>query len=98
MFVKHHAKLKRADEELAQLLLNRANFSSNNSLQSTKKQGWYFYNPQVLNFGKSEFKKFWGTRRLEDNWRWSTKRSTRNSETDEKKEIVNKNKTKVLRL
>ena len=83
------SKLKKADEELAQLLLNRANFSSNNSLQSTKKQGWYFYNPQVLSFGKSEFKKFWGTRRLEDNWRWSTKRSTRNSETDEKKEIVN---------
>ena len=88
-FETYVAKLKKADEELAQLLLNRANFSSSNSLQSTKKQGWYFYNPQVLKFGKSEFKKFWGTRRLEDNWRWSTKRSARNSENDENKEVVN---------
>ena len=88
-FEAYVAKLKKADEELAQLLLNRANFSNNNSLQSTKKQGWYFYNPQVINFGKSEFKKFWGDRKLEDDWRWSTKLTSRKSETDESKEVVN---------
>jgi tetratricopeptide (TPR) repeat protein len=35
---------------------------------------WYFYNPSALSFGRSEFKKKWGNRKLEDNWRLSDKR------------------------
>lgn len=35
--------------------------------------GWYFYNPQAMSFGFSEFKKKWGDRRLEDLWRLSNK-------------------------
>jgi tetratricopeptide (TPR) repeat protein len=35
---------------------------------------WYFYNPQVLSKGTSEFVKKWGKRKLEDNWRISDKR------------------------
>lgn len=34
---------------------------------------WYFYNPNVLGRGASEFKRIWGTRPLEDNWRRSAK-------------------------
>ena len=34
---------------------------------------WYFYNPSAMGFGASEFKKVWGTRKLEDNWRRSNK-------------------------
>ncbi len=34
---------------------------------------WYFYNPTALAFGREEFKKRWGDRRLEDNWRRSSK-------------------------
>lgn len=34
---------------------------------------WYFYNPTTVNYGKSEFKKKWGDRKLEDNWRRSSK-------------------------
>lgn len=30
---------------------------------------WYFYNPAVVDFGRNEFKKKWGDRKLEDNWR-----------------------------
>jgi len=30
---------------------------------------WYFYNPSVMSFGVTEFKKLWGDRKLEDNWR-----------------------------
>lgn len=30
---------------------------------------WYFYNPSVLGKGNSEFKRIWGNRPLEDNWR-----------------------------
>ncbi|XOV92728.1 MAG: tetratricopeptide repeat protein [Bacteroidota bacterium] len=34
---------------------------------------WYFYNPTTLGRGASEFKRLWGSRPLEDNWRRSTK-------------------------
>ncbi len=36
---------------------------------------WYFYNPTTLGRGASEFKRLWGSRPLEDNWRRSTKSS-----------------------
>ncbi|MCK7538182.1 MAG: hypothetical protein MZV63_48130 [Marinilabiliales bacterium] len=35
--------------------------------------GWYFYNQTALSFGRSEFKRRWGDRRLEDNWRRANK-------------------------
>ncbi|MCB0479934.1 MAG: tetratricopeptide repeat protein [Flavobacteriales bacterium] len=34
---------------------------------------WYFYNSRSLEYGKSEFKKVWGGRINEDNWRRSDK-------------------------
>lgn len=34
---------------------------------------WYFYNSAAVNFGKSEFVKVWGTRKLEDLWRLKDK-------------------------
>ncbi|MBG0860826.1 MAG: tetratricopeptide repeat protein [Bacteroidales bacterium] len=34
---------------------------------------WYFYNQSALSFGRSEFRRRWGERRLEDNWRRSNK-------------------------
>ena len=34
---------------------------------------WYFYNPTTLGRGASEFKRVWGSRPLEDDWRRSTK-------------------------
>ncbi len=36
---------------------------------------WYFYNPSTLSFGMSEFRKKWGKRKLEDNWRRKDKKS-----------------------
>lgn len=38
-------------------------------------RGWYFYNPTSMAFGLSEFKRLWGARPLEDNWRRSNKQS-----------------------
>ena len=35
--------------------------------------GWYFYNQSAMTFGRTEFRRRWGTRRLEDNWRRSNK-------------------------
>jgi len=34
---------------------------------------WYFYNQTALTFGRTEFRKRWGTRKIEDNWRRSNK-------------------------
>lgn len=36
---------------------------------------WYFYNVATLSFGYTEFLKKWGNRKLEDNWRRSSKES-----------------------
>lgn len=36
---------------------------------------WYFYNPSAKSFGEPEFKRRWGTRKLEDNWRRKNKQS-----------------------
>lgn len=41
---------------------------------------WYYYNPAALSFGLSEFQKRWGNRKLEDNWRRSTKPLVINNE------------------
>ncbi len=30
---------------------------------------WYFYNQSALGFGRTEFRRRWGDRKLEDNWR-----------------------------
>jgi len=35
---------------------------------------WYFYNPATLSFGLSEFRKKWGKRKLEDDWRRNDKK------------------------
>lgn len=42
---------------------------------ATQSSEWYFYNPNTLSFGFSEFLRKWGRRKLEDNWRISDKRS-----------------------
>ncbi|MFV0391387.1 MAG: hypothetical protein ACK5KP_05825 [Paludibacteraceae bacterium] len=34
---------------------------------------WYFYNPMTVSNGKTEFRRRWGNRKLEDNWRRGNK-------------------------
>ncbi|GAB5538307.1 MAG: hypothetical protein Salg2KO_04100 [Salibacteraceae bacterium] len=36
---------------------------------------WYFYNPAAVGFGAGEFKKIWGSRKNEDDWRRKDKTS-----------------------
>ena len=43
---------------------------------------WYFYNPATLSFGMSEFRKKWGKRKLEDDWRRKDKKISSGFETD----------------
>jgi tetratricopeptide (TPR) repeat protein len=84
-FQKYINTIKKEDEKAAQLKLNQLAFGGDfgaNSLQSSKKGSWYFYNSQSLNFGKTEFQKIWGTRKLADNWRWSSSIDFSNSNVD----------------
>ena len=43
---------------------------------------WYFYNTSAVGRGQSEFRRVWGDRPLEDNWRRSEKQLSLNSEED----------------
>ena len=43
---------------------------------------WYFYNPATLSFGMSDFRKKWGTRKLEDDWRRKDKKILNQIEID----------------
>jgi lipopolysaccharide biosynthesis regulator YciM len=40
---------------------------------SDQSSGWYFYNPQTVSYGKTQFQQRWGRRKLEDDWRRSNK-------------------------
>ena len=57
---------------------------------------WYFYNPATLSFGLSEFRKKWGKRKLEDDWRRKDKQIVNAFEIDSTKldsvELVTQNR------
>ena len=60
--------------------------------------GWYFDNPTALGRGRTEFKKKWGDRKLEDNWRLTDKRmvmqSFENDLTDE--EVITERDSTIM--
>ena len=47
--------------------------TQNNQTNVGGNQQWYFYNPMLVMQGKQTFKKQWGNRKLEDNWRRSNR-------------------------
>ncbi len=49
---------------------------------------FYFYNSTTAAFGKQEFQKIWGSRKLEDNWRLSSKKTTSITEPGDVVEVV----------
>ncbi len=55
--------------------------------QDSRSGAWYFYNPQMLSSGYTEFVKNWGNRKLEDNWRLINKQII-SFGFDEQEEIV----------
>ena len=62
------------------------NFNDDTSKSASKGGKFYFYNTQVAGFGKQEFRKIWGNRALEDNWRLSSKKAA--TKTKEKLDIL----------
>ncbi len=70
---------------LGQYYENERRFEDNISQEGK----WYFYNQTALTFGRTEFRRLYGNRTLEDNWRRSNKTTIStaaaidNSETDD---------------
>jgi tetratricopeptide (TPR) repeat protein len=63
---------QKKQEELLEKQQNLYNSAVNTTTTSTA-ASWYFYNSTAINFGKTEFIKKWGSRKLEDLWRLSKK-------------------------
>ncbi len=55
---------------------NQQDKQQQNNYNKGAGSAWYFYNNAAISFGYSEFLKKWGQRKLEDNWRRSSKEST----------------------
>ncbi len=60
----------------------------NMQLNMAPGSSWYFYNPSAVNFGRNEFKKIWGNRKLEDLWRLQNKEVSLFSEGTDSTEIL----------
>lgn len=68
---KAEQELKRLEEEKRQ----EESFARQQSfeIQTSKQSSFYFYNPTAVNLGRQDFKRKWGNRKLEDNWRRTNK-------------------------
>lgn len=64
-------KQKELEEQQQLALINQQ--KQNLQDQTSGAGSWYFYNPTAVNFGMAEFKKKWGSRKLEDLWRLRNK-------------------------
>ena len=81
-------------DELAKIKLENSltsttgfgNLTDDTSKSGSKGGKFYFYNNNVVGFGKQEFKRAWGNRALEDNWRISAKKIS--SQDTKKKELL----------
>ena len=51
-------------------------FDNARDLRTPGNSSFYFYNPTTVAYGKSEFLKLWGDRKLQDNWRLSDQRAS----------------------
>ncbi len=71
-------------QALAASMAGMTNYSQFNNRNS-----WYFYNSSTVQVGQLEFRRIWGERKLEDNWRISHKESEFNF--DEMSEMLDEN-------
>ena len=64
-----------------------------NSQLNSQEGKWYFYNQASLTFGRTEFKRRWGERTLEDNWRRSNKSKVNLDQLNDNLDNTDQNKT-----
>lgn len=53
------------------------------SSNSNQKYSFYFYNPNTVAYGKTQFQQSWGRRKLEDNWRRKERHGLLSSDEEE---------------
>ncbi|MEZ4857310.1 MAG: tetratricopeptide repeat protein [Flavobacteriaceae bacterium] len=78
-FIEYTEKLKKKnlEDSLAKIkfneeIANKEFYKKNTSNKNENEGGtFYFYNSTTVSYGKEEFRKIWGTRKLQDNWRLS---------------------------
>src|SRR5690554_445589 len=83
-FTDYTSKLKeRAVADSLETAKNQQKIANNEFFKKDKNNSssgsgstFYFYNPTTVAYGKGEFRRIWGDRRLEDNWRLSSKQSS----------------------
>lgn len=104
--VKNAELAEKNRENMAKSELAQAQQMSRQNTQTGGK--WYFYNQSSLSLGQDEFRKKWGNRKLEDNWRrsnktvmeWDDVQASADAETDEsaeaKKNLDNKSREYYL--
>ncbi len=80
---------ERAQKKEEQEILNSGfgDFDTNNDVASVG-DAFYFYNVRVAGFGEQEFKRVWGNRTLEDNWRLSDKQSLISNNADANNPLI----------
>ncbi|NNC69594.1 MAG: hypothetical protein HKN90_02105 [Flavobacteriaceae bacterium] len=71
--LKAEAEEAKRREEAQALNTGFGNLTNDSSKDSNTGSKFYFYSVRVTGFGQQEFKKVWGNRPLEDNWRLSDK-------------------------
>lgn len=75
--VKDEEERLKEEERMAQLERNfyqrNDMLSRGNAFSQSSSGEWYFYNPMMIALGKNDFKRKWGRRKLEDNWRRQNK-------------------------
>lgn len=69
------AKEREQREQSERNFYVRNDMISNNTggAQASNGGEWYFYNPVTISLGKNDFKRKWGRRKQEDNWRRQNK-------------------------
>lgn len=72
-YIEEEKRLKEEERLEEQMALLPGTREPQNTLEQST--DWYFYNPNTLSFGYTEFLRKWGRRKLEDNWRISDKQS-----------------------
>lgn len=72
--LENEARRKKEQEEKERRVARRNNLNQLNEASGISSTGWYFDNPSAIAMGQTEFRRIWGDRPLEDNWRRSVKR------------------------
>lgn len=83
-FTEYTTKLKEkaiqdsiASVKLEKSIANQEFYKKQGKKEEEGKGGaFYFYNTATVAYGKQEFRKIWGDRKLEDNWRLSSKQTS----------------------